>query len=228
MAINTQELAKKAADELLMEGVRPTQQNVRDRLGSGSITTINKALSAWWLELGERLKANSSHPMIPDPVAESASKLWVQALAYAEQSLEERRHKLESDYRKRMRDASEGSKEDQQELKELRSQCLRLLQDNERLNDGKLELQLKLAESENGIMSVRLKNESLERELKQLNAAGKGGGIDEYIELQVSNRTLKEENKRLSKQIDTLVTEKSSLQLEIARLEQQNQDSKSV
>ncbi len=223
MPINTQELAKKAADELLMEGVRPTQQNVRDRLGSGSITTINKALSTWWIELGERLKASTSHPMIPDPVAESASKLWVQALAYAEQNLEDRRHRLESDYRKRVRDASEGSKEDKQELKELRSQCLRLLQDNERLNDGKLELQLKLAESENGLMSVRLKNESLERELRQLNAAGKGGGIDEYIELQVSNRTLKEENKRLSKQIDTLVTEKSSLQLEIARLEQQNQ-----
>lgn len=225
MKSNTQELAKKAADELLKEGVRPTQQNVRARMGSGSITTINKALSAWWSELGERLKVNSQHPMIPDPVAESASKLWVQALAYAEKHLEERRDELEREYSKLKRESSSGRTEDQAELKELRSQCLRLLQESEKSQSYKHELQHKLVESENGLLRLQSENEGLVRQVKQLEALGSQGDLEEFIELKVLSRSLKDENKRLNKQIDMLVTEKSALMLEIARLEQDNRKS---
>ena len=225
MKSNTQELAKKTADDLLKEGVRPTQQNVRARMGSGSITTINKALNSWWSELGERLKANTQHPMIPDPVAESASKLWIQALAYAEKHLEERREELEREYSKLRRESSSGRSEDQAELKELRAQCLRLLQESEKSQTHKHDLQHKLVESENGLMRLQAENESLKREVKQLEALGTQGDLEEFIELKVLSRTLKDENKRLNKQIDMLVTEKSALMLEIARLEQDNQKS---
>lgn len=223
MKSNTQEIAKKTADELLYEGVKPTQQNVRERMGSGSITTINKALSSWWAELGERLKANTIHPMIPDPVAESASKLWVQALAYAEKQLEDRRAELEKEFKLKSKEILKGAGEDQVELKELRSQCLRLLQENERALDQKHAQQLKIAEGENKILRLQAEIDSVKRENKQLEALGASGDVEVYIELQVANRTLKDENKRLNKQIDMLVTEKSSLMLEIARLEQENQ-----
>ncbi|MCD8513030.1 MAG: DNA-binding protein [Nitrincola sp.] len=54
---NTHQAVFKAADALLEKGVRPTQQNVREVIGSGSITTINKALGDWWASLSERLNA---------------------------------------------------------------------------------------------------------------------------------------------------------------------------
>lgn len=216
---STQERAKETADALLQEGVRPTQQNVRARMGCGSITTINKALNAWWQELGERLKVSTSHPMLPDPVAESASKLWLQALAYAEKELEQRRLSLESEYREKIKLISSASESDHHEMKELRAQCLRLLKENEKCAEQKLTLQGTLFQQENTLMALQAKNESLERELKQMKIMSKGvQDIDEYIEIQVTNRTLKEENKRLTKQLEMLINEKSSLQMENMQL----------
>jgi hypothetical protein len=46
----------RAADELLVEGHRPTIDRVRMRLGRGSPNTINDHLDAWWTKLGARLR----------------------------------------------------------------------------------------------------------------------------------------------------------------------------
>ncbi|MAY43519.1 MULTISPECIES: DNA-binding protein [unclassified Neptuniibacter] len=216
---DTQAAAKAVADELLKEGIRPTQQNVRDRLGSGSITTINKALNAWWQELGDRFKANTSHPMLPDPVAEMASKLWAQALLYSERELEERRVELELDYREKLKEQKASTGGDQEELKELRAQCLRLLQENEKQGEQKLALQGRVFEQENQIIGLQSASEKLDRELKQMQVVSRGSNdIDEYIELQVINRTLKEESKRINKQLEQLVNDKSELLYENMKL----------
>lgn len=222
--MSTQEKARQVADQLLFEGTRPTQQNVRERLGTGSITTINKALNQWWQELGGRLKANTEHPMIPDPVADSAAKLWHKALAYAHESLKERQADLEEEYSRRLEALDSSSEDDHQELKELRSQCLRTMRDNERLSDEKFALQKDKADLENALMRATAEQERVERELKQsLNLEGRGGtSLDEMIELQVASRTLKEENTRLASQLDGVLQEKSSLQLELARAEAEN------
>lgn len=219
---DTQDLAKATADILLQEGIRPTQQSVRERMGSGSITTINKALNAWWNELGDRIKANTSHPMLPDPVAESASKLWRQALAYAEKELEGQREELEQSYRKKIKQVVTQDSSTNQELKELRSQCLRLLQENEKSTEQKLLLQGRVFEQENTLIALQARNESLERELKQNQiVTSSSKSIDEYIEIQVANRTLKEENRRLSKQLDAMAAEKSSLLIDNMQLNEE-------
>jgi len=221
---DTQELAKAAADALLQEGIRPTQQNVRERMGSGSITTINKALNAWWQELGERMKANTTHPMLPDPVAESASKLWLQAVAYAEKRLESRRLDLEREYKKKIKDSALASSNDNEELKELRSQCIRLLKENESVSEQKLSLQSKVFEQESAIIALQTQNDSLRRDLKQAQVVSGGSSssdLDAYIEIQVASRTLKEENKRLTKQLDAMATEKSQLLIENMKLAEQ-------
>lgn len=64
------------ADSLLAEGVRPTQQNVRDRLGKGSVSTIHKALGEWWQTLGQRLQQGRSYPDLPDPLSEAMISWW--------------------------------------------------------------------------------------------------------------------------------------------------------
>ncbi|MDF2180522.1 DNA-binding protein [Neptuniibacter sp. CAU 1671] len=224
---DTQSLVKQAADALLHEGVRPTQQNIRERIGSGSITTINKALNQWWQELGERLKANTSHPMIPDPVAESASKLWHQAVAYADARLEKERLDLESRYQAQVTALEQHEQKDEQELKQLREQCLSLLQDKERLSDEKYRYLKQIADLENQLLKASSEAGALKRDLKQQGImTGKGSGgdsVEAFIEQQVTNRFLKEENKTLKKQLDVAINENAALKYELARLKQAKQ-----
>ena len=78
------------ADQLLREGIKPTQQNVRDRLGSGSLTTINRALNEWWEQLGSRLEAQTQGFDLPDPVIKQVNRLWSEALAYADRASNQR------------------------------------------------------------------------------------------------------------------------------------------
>ena len=219
MPLDTQQKARKVADQLLMEGIKPTQQNVRERMGTGSITTINKALTVWWQDLGNRLKANSEHPMIPDPVASTAAKLWHQAVGYARESLNSEREALELEYREKIKAITTTNKGDQEELKQLREQCLRMLQENERLSTDKHSLQKENADLENSLIRLNRDNDSLKREIKQESIIdNRGGGqLEEYIELQVNARTIKEENKRLIRQLDMITNEKSELQITSAK-----------
>ena len=83
------------ADQLLREGVKPTQQNVRDRLGSGSLTTINRALNEWWEQLGSRLEAQTQGFDLPDPVVKQVNRLWSEALAYADKASNQRVESLQ-------------------------------------------------------------------------------------------------------------------------------------
>lgn len=80
----------RAADELLMEGHRPTIDRVRMRLGRGSPNTINGHLDAWWLRLGSRVRDLSSRefPQVPEHVAGSLQQLWNQALGAAHEAMQ--------------------------------------------------------------------------------------------------------------------------------------------
>src|SRR5271163_134766 len=63
----------RAADELLVQGDRPTIDRVRMRLGRGSPNTINDHLDAWWAKLGSRLRDLPGHefPQLPERVAQA-------------------------------------------------------------------------------------------------------------------------------------------------------------
>ncbi len=92
------------ADELLRQGIKPTQQNVRDRLGSGSLTTINKALNEWWGGLGQRLDAQTNGYDLPEPVIKLASKIWSDAVAYANRASESKHYKIDEERKKLAQD----------------------------------------------------------------------------------------------------------------------------
>ncbi len=68
------------ADSLLAEGIRPTQQNVRERLGKGSLSTIHKALGEWWQTLGQRLHQGRHYPDLPEPLSEAMISWWQTAV----------------------------------------------------------------------------------------------------------------------------------------------------
>jgi hypothetical protein len=92
---DTQGLVHKAADKLMQSGVRPTQQNIRQEIGSGSATTIHKALGQWWLELGARLKAENSRPGLPDQLVDITLTLWDRALQEADLRFQKERSNLD-------------------------------------------------------------------------------------------------------------------------------------
>ena len=79
------------ADALLLEGVRPTIDRVRVRLGRGSPNTINEFMDLWWAKLGSRLRdlPGQEFPQLPERVAGSLQRLWNDALESAHEALRE-------------------------------------------------------------------------------------------------------------------------------------------
>ncbi|HET7675545.1 MAG TPA: DNA-binding protein [Gammaproteobacteria bacterium] len=74
-AVKTREAVRDAADALLTEGVRPSVNAIRARLGRGSDTTIASALNDWWKELGQRVTDLESRPDVPEAVWNVADTL---------------------------------------------------------------------------------------------------------------------------------------------------------
>jgi hypothetical protein len=81
----------RAADELLLQGDRPTIDRVRMRLGRGSPNTINEHLDAWWAKLGARLRdlPGQEFPHLPERVSHTLQQLWNEALDGAQAALRE-------------------------------------------------------------------------------------------------------------------------------------------
>lgn len=80
----------RAADELLVEGHRPTIDRVRMRLGRGSPNTINDHLDDWWAKLGSRLRDVPGHefPQLPERIGRTLQQLWNEALDGAREVLQ--------------------------------------------------------------------------------------------------------------------------------------------
>jgi hypothetical protein len=80
----------RAADELLIEGHRPTIDRVRMRLGRGSPNTINDHMDAWWTKLGSRLRdlPGGTFPQVPERVGQALQLHWNEALESARETLQ--------------------------------------------------------------------------------------------------------------------------------------------
>lgn len=77
-----------AADALIAEGLRPTIERVRQKMGRGSPNTVSPMLDVWFGGLGARLTGNqnaTAADAVPHPVQEGMKKLWEVALASGRQ-----------------------------------------------------------------------------------------------------------------------------------------------
>jgi len=224
---DTREKVFEAADQLLSEGLRPTQQSIRDRIGTGSISTINKALNDWWRTVGERLNQDSSRPELPDQVIDAASRMWQQSLAYAERALSDKASQIEARTEQIRQEAASRVEEMSLELSQLRDQNARLLQDNERLSREKLTAQSETLSHEERIIRLLAEKESLEREIKQQSLLGSdhasGSRVldNEFMDLKVSLGIAEQETQRLLKQVARLSDENAQLRRESSDSERQ-------
>lgn len=220
---NTYQSVFKAADTLLEKGVRPTQQNVRDLIGTGSITTINKALGDWWSTLSERLNRRQDHPELPEPVIRLASQTWDRALAYAEK----RFHEQSATYTDRIRELESALSRIEQDgghaLSTLQKDHQNLLQRYTSLLDELREQHQAMHALEEKLFRSNIQLESAERELKQAFAFG-GENLsqnDEVIEYRVKIRIQEEEVARLKKQNLDLQSDNASLRRALSESEKE-------
>ena len=89
----TSEQVTGAAQTLSNEGIKPTVAAVRERLGSGSYSTITKHLSAW-----RDSQQPVSEPVVemPDSVTSAMGKLWITACGEAQAQVKAEREALAS------------------------------------------------------------------------------------------------------------------------------------
>ncbi len=199
------------ADQLLREGVRPTQQNVRERLGSGSLTTINRALNEWWSLLGKRFQDNQAGNDIPEPVVRLSQRLWSEALGYAEREYRElRESEIQASETGRTLLAQEQLKYASQ-VSDLNNTIVK----QRRLSD---DLSTRLAQQASSLLEAQEQCYRLTLELedsKRLNARrAESADQEELMEAKVRLKIQEEELHRLHQQ-------NTELRAENARLKQQ-------
>ena len=80
-----QEDVRQAADLLIAEGLRPTIERVRQKMGRGSPNTVGPLLDVWFASLAGRLGLGGQKDdrQAPEPVQQAAVMLWQTALQSA-------------------------------------------------------------------------------------------------------------------------------------------------
>lgn len=83
---------RQTAQGLVAEGIWPTVNNVRERLGTGSNTTINNELRTWRQWFLSKIGSTARRPGWPVELGDTMDALWQMACAQAESHLDEVRH----------------------------------------------------------------------------------------------------------------------------------------
>ncbi len=95
--IKTPEKARVVAGRLLRCGIQPTWRLIREILGTGSATTLQKAVNQYWNELGGYLDKLERRPELPEKLVMEFNKVWDGALQLAEK---EEKTKLKQEFEK--------------------------------------------------------------------------------------------------------------------------------
>lgn len=229
MTPTTYEKVFEIADNLLAQGRKPTQQMVRNELGSGSLTTINKALNDWWQGLGKRLIEQNARPDIPEPVFTSANTLWQQALAYAEHQLSGQREQLEQRYLELKTELEGRSTESRDDLRRLQDLSDKLLSENQRNLETIAEQHKKQLAQDEREMRLESENRDFRRQIKefeitleQLERNGGGNHQQELLEYQHKYQYLEGESSRLEKHARMLQDENRQLRESLLDVERQS------
>ncbi len=209
---DTHSRAIEVADKLLEEGIRPTQQNVRERLGTGSLTTINRALNDWWHTLAERVQRRNEHPELPEPVVQLANQTWNRALAYAEHRYDQQRAIIERQQAELQQAVDAQRSGGEAALLEAQKQNARLLERCEHLGDQKHALEKRILELEEQLIRLTMERDQAQYEIKRLERLGSHQGMHDeaMIELRVRARIQEEELLRLKRQNDQLSKENAT------------------
>jgi chromosome segregation ATPase len=99
------------ADAMDADGMRPTLNAIRKKLGAGSFSTIAKAMSEWKERQRTKAQANAE-PLPEELVAASntlAEEVWIAARAAADRALTGERERMEAEHVELREQASEAA-----------------------------------------------------------------------------------------------------------------------
>lgn len=211
MNTSTREKVYEIADDLLKKGIKPTQQNIRDRLGSGSLTTINKALNEWWVSLGLRLDAQANGYDLPEPVIKLASKIWGDAIAYANRASESKSKEVELELKKLSDEFAVIDKKYASQIIDLNKI---ISERNGEIVSLKKEIkQLAIDLNEERERSYRSGRDLMDAESKLKRATMSTHHNEDLLEAQVRLKIQNEEIARLNAEVLRLSTENAQLKL---------------
>lgn len=211
MNTSTREKVYEIADDLLKKGIKPTQQNIRDRLGSGSLTTINKALNEWWVSLGLRLDAQANGYDLPEPVIKLASKIWGDAIAYANRASESKSKEVELELKKLSDEFAVIDKKYASQIIDLNKI---ISERNGEIVSLKKEIkQLAIDLNEERERSYRSARDLMDAESKLKRATMSTHHNEDLLEAQVRLKIQNEEIARLNAEVLRLSTENAQLKL---------------
>ncbi|HEY5718436.1 MAG TPA: DNA-binding protein [Motiliproteus sp.] len=209
---DTYQQAQAVADRLLGQGVRPTQQLVRDELGHGSITTIHKALNDWWAGLGARLEHQARLPELPEAIGVAMQGLWEQAVMAAERSAEKQLLSMQAQVKRSheaLQQAEQRFNDDRSQLLTRLDQLAQLLatqqQRNDELRNENVALQRRTLDAERHGTELQRDNQALQgvvtrlqAELEQLNERG-SAAVLAALELENSNlrKVIEQQDRKL-------------------------------
>ncbi|MBB1488754.1 DNA-binding protein [Oceanospirillum sediminis] len=156
---------KLAIDEMLAEGLNPTIAGLREKLGTGSFTTISEHLKRWRGERQEKPVAATGTPA-PETLSGMMQSLWQQAREEANKELEQYKEKIDQEVKSAL----------EEKQKALES-ALETEKKNSWLEDKNTELQNRISESERLTGQLQEQNQALTEEVelagKQLEAVKK-------------------------------------------------------
>ena len=162
------------ASALRDEGILPTVSAVRERLGTGSFSTVGNHLSAWKAEVANQEVAEI--PDIPDAVQSVFQQVWAAAAKAAQKDVETQRQAMEAMRRELEKEKSEMTKEIQRLEQNLDSAAekTKLAEDN--LNT----VQQSMQEKDSQLTELRIDNARLDERVK--GAEGRVVEMKEQIE----------------------------------------------
>jgi len=173
----TQEQVYEAASELMDEGTAPTVQSVRERIGSGSYTTITPLLNQWREEHAKSTPANV--PDIPEAVQAAFGKVWRTASLSAQAELDTERKALEAMRREMEREQADMAAE----IDRLERALEEATQSGERIAQELKEAREAGAGKDERITALTVENARLDERLKASEARG-GELKDQLAQLQ--------------------------------------------
>lgn len=138
MAI-TREQVFTIAEKLFEDGRNPTVSGIREQLGTGSMTTINKHLKAWVL-----LKRESQEKTLPQEILDKCLPVLADLWRFSKQSFDEELATLRQSMTEKVESAQQEAENAFTQVDRLNQQIQSLQAENNTLNSEIVELRTQI------------------------------------------------------------------------------------
>ena len=224
MQKTTRELVFDAAEALLKEGIKPSQQNIRERIGRGSATTIHKALNEWWGSLSARLDHQQQEAKLPEFLSKSLVELWQQALERSRAEVDKEQQLIKESLLEKRKELDSSAEHSRQQTEQIASQLNQAHQRIAELQDRLDQIQKENIELERQIVAESSRSQEQARQIKaqdkiiaqlEKNSAGAGAASKSRKSIRINpqhadkkenllNFGFEEENQNLKSAIENL------------------------